>query len=159
MSYRHLPPGRDRMMMYSRYIENRRNAYTNTRSNTHINNLQLSPIRVTRYLSDLIPIRVGYIPLNSAPLIRTIHPEDMALNYNILSNLEDVKIGLINKNLLLNSEISVNKNKNIFCVICQDSITENNLIRTLKCSHSFDLDCIDNWFLSNKKCPICKFEL
>lgn len=155
MSYIHLPPGRNRMMMYSRYIEDRRN----TNRNTHINTIPLFPIRVTRYLPDLIPIRIRYNQLYSTPLIRTIHLEDIPLNYNMLNNLEDVKVGLINKNLLLNSEISLNKNTNEFCVICQDNIMENEIIRTLRCSHCFDLECIDNWFVNNKKCPVCKFEL
>lgn len=157
MSYIDLPPGRNRMMMYSRYINERRN--WNTNINTHINNISLSPIRVTRYLPDLIPMRIRYNQLYSTPLTRTIQSEDMALNYNMLSNLEDVKVGLINKNLLLYSDISINKNTKAFCVICQDNISENQIIRTLKCSHCFDLECIDNWFVINKKCPICKFEL
>ena len=81
------------------------------------------------------------------------------LNYNILSSLEDVKIGLINKNLILNSKVSINENKEEFCVICQDNILEKQIIRTLKCLHSFDLECIDNWLINNKKCPTCKFEI
>lgn len=80
-------------------------------------------------------------------------------NYEYLSNLENVKIGLINKKILLNTKVNINKNKEEFCVICQDKISENKIIRTLKCLHTFDLDCIDKWLVDNKKCPTCNTEI
>ena len=81
------------------------------------------------------------------------------LNYDYLSTLENVKIGLINKKILSNTKVSINSNNEEFCVICQDKINKNKVIRTLKCQHSFDLDCIDNWFIENKKCPTCNTEI
>ena len=144
MDYINLPPGRNRMLAYSNYLLNRRR-----------NRLQLSPIRNNSSLPSRIFTSVYY-----PPIISRINQRDMSpLNYNVLNNLEDVKIGLINKNLLLNSNVSINKNKELFCVICQDNILENQIIRTLKCLHSFDLECIDNWLINNKKCPTCKFEI
>lgn len=148
MDYINLPPGRNRMLAYSNYLINR----NRTRSR---NRLQLSPIRNISNLSSRLIYPVYY-----PPVISRINPNDMSLlNYNVLSTLEDVKIGLINKNLLLNSNVSINKNKELFCVICQDNILENQIIRTLKCLHSFDLECIDNWLINNKKCPTCKCEI
>jgi hypothetical protein len=81
------------------------------------------------------------------------------LNYEYLTTLENVKIGLINKKILSNTKVSINSNNEEFCVICQDKINKNKIIRTLKCQHSFDLDCIDNWFIENKKCPTCNTEI
>jgi hypothetical protein len=141
MDYINLPPGRNRMLAYSNYLINR---------NRTRHRLQLSPIRNISYL----PARLIY-PVYYSPRIDAQPP----LNYNILSSLEDVKVGLINKNLLLNSNVSINKNNSLFCVICQDNILENQIIRTLKCFHSFDLECIDNWLINNKKCPTCKCEI
>jgi len=150
MDYINLPPGRNRMLAYSNYLINR------TRNR---NRLQLSPIRNITNLPSRLSIPVLY-PLYYPPIISRINQYDMSpLNYNILSSLPDVKVGLINKNLLLNSNVSINKNKELFCVICQDNILENQIIRTLKCFHSFDLECIDNWLINNKKCPICKCEI
>jgi len=144
MDYINLPPGRNRMLAYSNYLLNRSR-----------NRLQLSPIRN----NSSLPSRI-FIPVYYPPIISRINQHDMSpLNYNVLNTLEDVKIGLINKNLLLNSNVSINKNKELFCVICQDNILENQIIRTLKCLHSFDLECIDNWLINNKKCPTCKFEI
>ena len=48
----------------------------------------------------------------------------------------------------------------LFQMICNNcDILEKQIIRTLKCLHCFDLECIDNWLINNKKCPTCKFEI
>ena len=160
MNYTNLPPGRNRMLAYSNYLVNRnRNRNRNRTRNRNRITLQISPIRNISNLPARLSISVRY-PMYYPAIISTINPNDISpLNYNILSSLEDVKIGLINKNLILNSKVSINENKEEFCVICQDNILEKQIIRTLKCLHSFDLECIDNWLINNKKCPTCKFEI
>jgi hypothetical protein len=127
MSYTNLPPGRNRMLAYSNYLETRR----------RYNRIVLSPITTFRY-----------------SIIR--RDEGISLNYDTLSRLEDVKIGLINKRMVLNTKVSLNKDKELFCVICQEKVEENKIIRSLKCAHSFDLECIDKWLVNNKNCPACK---
>ena len=127
MSYTNLPPGRHRMLAYSNYLETRR----------RYNRIVLSPITTYRY-----------------SIIR--RDEGISLNYDTLSRLEDVKIGLINKRMVLNTKVSLNKDKELFCVICQEKVEENKIIRSLKCTHSFDLECIDKWLVNNKNCPACK---
>jgi hypothetical protein len=79
-------------------------------------------------------------------------------NYEFYSNLQDVKIGLINKNLIEKSKVETSKNEEI-CVICQDTISLGGIIRKIECSHSFHIDCIDKWFTEHKKCPLCKFSI
>lgn len=78
--------------------------------------------------------------------------------YEVLSQLQDVKVGVNFKNLLKKSSVSINKEQ-YFCVICQDDIEKNDIIRTVKCAHSFHLNCIDTWLSENKKCPTCKYEI
>ena len=78
-------------------------------------------------------------------------------DYEILSELPTVKQQLVSKNLLQKSKIS-NSNKLLFCIICQDDIYLD-IIRTLQCSHSFHIECIDTWFTENNKCPQCRFEI
>ena len=138
MSYTTLPPGRNRMMAYTTYLNSRRR-----------NIPRLSPInrRTSTYQS---------LTVYSTPIVFS---REISFNYNVLSSLEDVKVGLINKNLLTKSKISLNEDVNAFCVICQDNIQKEELIRTLKCKHVFNLECIDNWLTENKKCPTCKFEI
>ena len=38
------------------------------------------------------------------------------------------------------------------CPICYEEIGEG---VQLKCKHVYHSDCIDNWFINNKNCPIC----
>ena len=59
------------------------------------------------------------------------------------------------KTLLSNSYYTKEKIK---CPICLEE-NENNLCRRLKCGHSFHCECIDKWFVNNKTCPICRFNL
>ena len=43
------------------------------------------------------------------------------------------------------------------CVICLETIQEEESIhKTLKCTHIFHEECIDNWLQHKKECPICR---
>jgi hypothetical protein len=151
MNYIHLPPGRNRMLSYSNYINNRR-------SRTQIRRLT-SPIRL-RHVDNVIGPQQQ--PRRNSTLQRIeLRPlfTYSIFSYQRLSELEDIKIGLLSKNLLHNSTIKNNIDNDVFCVICQDKIEKNEIIRTIKCSHGFHINCIDEWFTENKKCPTCKFEL
>ncbi len=90
--------------------------------------------------------------------IRRNREQIVVFNYESLSQLEDVKIGLISKNILIKTQVKLNKNDN-FCVICQEDIENNSVIREIHCKHSFHINCIDNWLTENKKCPMCKYEI
>lgn len=68
--------------------------------------------------------------------------------------------GLTLKNLLNKSKCDVaEKNFSTFCVICQETINNKEIYRTLVCTHQFHQNCIDTWFIDNTKCPLCKKEL
>jgi hypothetical protein len=138
MNYTTLPPGRLRRITYSLHLENLRNRRT-------LRNISISPI-----------LRISRLEQNFARFDEILQND---FSYNRLVDLKDVKIGLLNKNLLKNSTILNNKNINEFCIICQDDIKIEEIIRKIKCSHSYHINCIDNWFIENKKCPMCKFEL
>ena len=120
MNYSLFPPGLTRRMAYSNYLENRR------RRRQHNLVLQISPLR------------------------RRDRQQIIVFNYESLSRLEDVKIGLISKNLLNKTQVKLNTYVN-FCVICQEDIEKNNIIREINCKHIFHINCIDNWFVENKK--------
>ena len=146
-NYTQLPPGRSRRLAYSDYIQRRTNRFNRTR------NLQ----NILTYNSIQLPRIVSYYPNNI-----TSHQYNYitTTSYDFLSNLQDVKIGLLNKNLLKNSQITQYKNdESNICVICQDDIENNNIIRKIKCNHEFHINCIDTWLCENKKCPVCKFDL
>lgn len=94
-------------------------------------------------------------------------------NYESLSQLKDVKKGVTIEDLLIFTELKVYNESNEICeknkgrasewkrienvcVICQDNIEIESIIRVLQCKHLFHVNCIDRWFCENKKCPLCK---
>ena len=79
-------------------------------------------------------------------------------NNNYTSNYDYDSQGLINKNLFQNSYIAKSKSDE-FCVICQDDINKDDIIRQLICSHRFHIECVDRWLLEKCICPLCKQNL
>ena len=41
------------------------------------------------------------------------------------------------------------------CSICFDEFKDNELLKQLKCSHIFHKECLSQWLLNEKNCPIC----
>ena len=71
--------------------------------------------------------------------------------------IDDSKKSLINVSLFDKSSVELNKFDDNFCVICQNDIKINSIMRILDCSHCFHINCIDRWFTTSMMCPICKF--
>ncbi len=130
MSYKNLPPGRERRLTYSNEIS-LRNTSSNHLRNTFSNHLS------NHHLSN--PLR-NY-------------------DYEIMSLLPIIKVGLISKDLFNKSIVkkyNSNDSYTSFCTICQNNIVEDDIIRCLQCRHIFHIDCIDRWFVENKQCPQCR---
>ena len=87
MNYTTLPPGRLRRISYSRYLENLRNR-------RFLQSISISPIRIF-----LVPRRMDM----------NISSENYQFSYNRLVDLQDVKIGLLSKNLIEKSKIENRK--------------------------------------------------
>lgn len=137
MNYIHLPPGRKRRMEYSKYIKERQERRRNRVLENQIYNYSLE----SRYIETDYNIQSIFVTS-----FETVYRK---------------KNNLLIKNLLKHSKIEINENKtNILCVICQDNINNNDIIRKItNCSHVFHVNCIDEWFSENTKCPLCNFEL
>ena len=41
------------------------------------------------------------------------------------------------------------------CGICMDVFTENEKVQKLSCGHIFHKECLNQWSLSQKTCPLC----
>ena len=150
ISYKDLPPGRARMLAYSNEINNRHNSIS-ARVLTEINNHTITPwITSQNIVFGSIPSSLSTTRLNNLQM-------SPFYEYEVLSELPTVKVGLISKDLLDKSKIDSSKDV-AFCSICQQEIFLD-IIRTLDCSHSYHVNCIDRWFTENKKCPQCRFEL
>ena len=44
------------------------------------------------------------------------------------------------------------------CFVCRDEFKKNDKMMILNCGHYFCLECCQNWFKDNKKCPVCMKE-
>lgn len=155
MTYTHLPPGRARMLAYSKEINNRHN--TSTTGSHRITSLERNLTEINQERS----IRVEDILFGSIRSSRTNRLNNLQISqfyeYEVLSELPDVKVGLISKDLLDKSKINSSKDL-AFCTICQQDIFLD-IVRTLDCLHTYHVNCIDRWFIENKKCPMCRFEI
>jgi hypothetical protein len=157
MSYRDLPAGRERMLAYAREIDIR-NRSQNISTSEAVASV-LTEIRRTRspfrMSQDIV---FGSIRASRTRLERLNNLQISPFyEYEVLSELPTVKIGLISNDLIKKSKIDSSKGVS-FCSICQQDIYMD-IIRKLDCSHHFHVDCIDKWFVENKKCPQCRFEL
>jgi hypothetical protein len=153
ISYKDLPPGRARMLAYSNEINNRHNSISTSlaRVLTEINNNTTTPwVHSQNIVFGSIPSTLSTTRLHNLQL-------SPFYEYEVLADLPTVKVGLISKDLLDKSKIDSSKDV-AFCSICQQDIFLD-IIRTLDCSHSYHVNCIDTWFTENKKCPQCRFEL
>ena len=66
----------------------------------------------------------------------------------------------IYKPLLLDSKRIKNETRlSEGCVICLEKYNENEEIIILECKHIFHIQSIEEWFLKNKSCPLCRFSL
>lgn len=46
--------------------------------------------------------------------------------------------------------------ENCECTICKDTLSDDDMVKQLKCRHLFHTVCIDEWFGIKKSCPLCK---
>lgn len=91
-----------------------------------------------------------YEPYDLPPLIHDHDHDHYMENYN----------ELFFKSVYYNTKVKINNDQNMFCPICQSDVKINTeIIRELKCKHTFHLECIDKWFLSKSECPLCKKNL
>lgn len=45
------------------------------------------------------------------------------------------------------------------CTICLSLFEIENDVRRLPCMHLFHMDCVDQWLITNKHCPICRVDI
>lgn len=45
------------------------------------------------------------------------------------------------------------------CTICLSEFEDGEDVRRLPCMHLFHIECVDQWLVTNKKCPICRVDI
>jgi hypothetical protein len=119
----------------------------------------LPRVPVERYIPRVPPER--YVPRR----FYARNQSDNVLNYNrqyqILNyrNLEDIVVYTDHMTVNQHSELNLCRHDNVLCVVCQENMNKNDIVRKLSCNHYFHHRCIDKWLETNKKCPLCNYEL
>ena len=177
MHYTDLPAGRDRRIAYDIYLRNqdqfltRREIIHEYQINRRISrneanffdfneNRNVASFNINRNNVIEENLNLDFIDFN------IIEVEDLTTYRNDVIqevenlNLEDVPTGLISKKLFDNSKIYMNFDP-IFCCICQYHHKSNSIciLRELKCTHKFHINCIDEWLIAKNKCPECRCEI
>lgn len=61
---------------------------------------------------------------------------------------------LISKELIRYTKIKMSETQT-YCIVCQHDI-KNEIVRELRCCHSYHINCIDTWLSENDFCPTCR---
>lgn len=78
----------------------------------------------------------------------------------IPTNLESVVVRPTPQQIATATSISTSQVEERACAICQDNIELGSEIRTLnRCEHAFHTGCIDTWFRTNVRCPVCRHDI
>lgn len=49
--------------------------------------------------------------------------------------------------------------EDLSCVVCCEAIEEGHSVRVLPCLHRFHVDCVDQWLVRSRTCPVCKLDI
>jgi hypothetical protein len=91
-----------------------------------------------------------------------INPDNMT--YEELLQLEE-KIGKVSKGLSEEQyqriEVfeATKKDEEELCSICYYNLKEGEEIHKLECKHVFHCECIKEWLMKERSCPLCKQEI
>ena len=45
------------------------------------------------------------------------------------------------------------------CPICLEKFVGNRPIRVLPCRHRYHSDCVDDWLVKRRRCPLCGYDI
>lgn len=130
----------------------------NTTGNLN-NNTTINPLN-----ENLTP-RVNYSRYTYPSLFNQPDMIEITLNHNgerLVNNLEDVQVYPSLRTLRESSTIHSYGNLETdqeTCSICRESFEQTSIVRKLACGHIFHIGCVDEWFETNIRCPLCRQDL
>jgi len=127
------------------------------------------------YESQVLPVRTTIRPREPVPLTTVIFNEPQedvnAMSMRILRELllpstqhlplmQPVVVRPTEQQIATATTVETVGAEGEMCAICQDSIAVGTEARTLNvCDHSFHTGCIDTWFTTNVRCPVCRHDI
>tara|TARA_B100000963_G_C22355540_1_gene549227 strand:+ start:32 stop:658 length:627 start_codon:yes stop_codon:yes gene_type:complete len=135
--------------------------YTNTTFNENsFNNLNTTNTntQINENLNE--PLRNPYSNLFTNP--EMIEVTLLNNGRRTVNNMEDVQVYPSLRTLRESSSIHIYRDLDTdqeTCSICRDNFEENSVVRRLGCEHIFHIGCIDTWFETNIRCPLCRVDL
>ncbi len=113
------------------------------------------PVATTRF-----PVRESASFRDTAPLTTAIL--QMLLRPVDLPNLTPVIVRPTTEQLRAGTTVLSGNTltENTQCAICQDVIQGDESIRKInRCGHLFHQNCVDTWFMTNVRCPVCRADI
>jgi hypothetical protein len=167
---------RNRFDLFSNARDNRqrnRTPLSNSHSHSHSHSLSnneteiLNQIRITLNTEDQVNINqqpnINEIndlitPLTS--LVNLLYPQPITQNINNFENLQPVVVYPTQEQITNATSIIELPNNTEICIICQYPMTDSQQIRRISyCRHSFHDSCINTYFTTNVRCPICRHDI
>ncbi|XP_073443065.1 E3 ubiquitin-protein ligase Arkadia isoform X4 [Dendrobates tinctorius] len=112
------------------------------------------------------PPRLHHLQLGALPLMELIHLEERLGNVNrgaSQGTIERCTYPHKYKKRKLHGkqdgEEATEEDTEEKCTICLSILEEGEDVRRLPCMHLFHQVCVDQWLITNKKCPICRVDI
>nr|XP_036876900.1 E3 ubiquitin-protein ligase Arkadia [Manis javanica] len=112
------------------------------------------------------PPRLHHLLLLALPLMELIHLEERLGNVNRGASQETIerctyphKYQKGELHCQQDGEEASKKDPEEKCTICLCILEEGEDVRRLPCMHLFHQVCVDQWLITNKKCPICRVDI
>ncbi|XP_064932070.1 E3 ubiquitin-protein ligase Arkadia isoform X6 [Columba livia] len=112
------------------------------------------------------PPRLHHLQIGALPLMELIHLEERLGNVNrgaTQGTIERCTYPHKYKKRKLHckqdGEEGTEEDTEEKCTICLSILEEGEDVRRLPCMHLFHQVCVDQWLITNKKCPICRVDI
>jgi hypothetical protein len=99
-------------------------------------------------------------------LIQLINRRQDDREYEFFSNLQDVQVPIKDDVLKTMKTVKYSTidqkskgDRNVQCSICLCEYEDDDLVNHLQCDHIYHNECINQWFKTNSKCPVCKSDM
>ncbi|XP_058011874.1 E3 ubiquitin-protein ligase Arkadia isoform X6 [Ahaetulla prasina] len=112
------------------------------------------------------PPRLHHLQIGALPLMELIHLEERLGNVNRGASQGTIerctyphKYKKRKLHCKHDGEEGTEEDTEEKCTICLSILEEGEDVRRLPCMHLFHQVCVDQWLITNKKCPICRVDI